>query len=276
MKNFKEPGFLRENPDLLLIDARYDMNDADYGKKAYAESHLKGAAFLDMDSDLAGPVMEHGGRHPLPDQNLLEEKLRSIGMNGDSRVLIYDDGDYTAAGRLWWMLKYYGLREVYVLHRGFRTLKEEDLSHKTELFSRGNISLKPNKAMRASYEEVLRFSKESDPKGKVLVDSRSDARYKGQIEPIDRLKGHIRNACNVFFKNNFHEDGSVREEKELRENFAGILDIGDVIVHCGSGVTACSNIMVLEELDKPSRLYLGSFSDFVSYLTNTVETTRGN
>lgn len=272
MKNFKEPGFIRENPDLLLIDVRYDMNTPDYGIKAYEKSHLKGAAFLNMDRDLAGPVKEHGGRHPLPDQDMLEEKLRAIGMNGDSRVLIYDDGDYTAAGRLWWMLKYYGLKEVYVLHRGFSALKEEDLSHHAESFSKGNISLKPIEAMRASYDEVLRFSQENDPKGKVLVDSRSEARYKGQVEPIDRLMGHIRNACNVFYKNNFHEDGSVREEKELRENFAGILDVEDVIVHCGSGVTACSNIMVLDELDKPSRLYLGSFSDFVSYLDNTVET----
>lgn len=276
MKNFKEPEFIRENPDLLFIDVRYDMNDGDYGKKAYEKSHLRGAAFLNMDLDLAGPVMEHGGRHPLPDQGILEEKLRSIGMNGDSRVLIYDDGDYTAAGRLWWMLKYYGLKEVYVLHGGFRTLKEEDLSNNTESFSRGNVSLKPNGAMSASYEEVLRFSKENDPQGKVLVDSRSEERYKGLIEPIDRLKGHIRNACNVVYKNNFHEDGRVREEKELRENFAGILDVKDVIVHCGSGVTACSNIMVLDELDKPSRLYLGSFSDFVSYPDNTIETSIGN
>src|SRR5690554_3883162 len=128
MKNFKGRDFLLAQDDLILIDVRYDMSNKCYGKEAYEKSHAKGAGYLDLDMDLAGPVKEHGGRHPLPDQDAFQEKLRALGIHDDSKVLIYDDGDNSAAGRLWWMLKYYGLDHVFVLHGGFSTLQVEDLT----------------------------------------------------------------------------------------------------------------------------------------------------
>lgn len=271
MKNFKGLEFIKENPDLRIIDVRYDMNDGNYGITAYKKAHLKGAAFLDLDKELAGPVEEHGGRHPLPELSVLEEKLKSIGLDNDSKVLIYDDGDNSSAGRLWWMLKYYGLKDVFVLNGGFKVIGEELLSSHEEAFKRGNITLHPNEKMRATYEEVLQFSRENEPLDQVLVDSRSEERYLGIIEPIDRKKGHIRNAQNVFFKNNFNSDGTLKDIENLMNNFSNILNHKDIMVYCGSGVTACSNVMVLDELGKASRLYLGSFSDFVSYDENTVE-----
>ena len=270
MKNFKGIEFIKENPGLRVIDVRYDMNDGNYGRNAYRKAHFKGAAFLDLDKDLAGPVKEHGGRHPLPEISILEDKLRSIGINNDTKVLIYDDGDNSSAGRLWWMLKYYGLKDVNVLNGGFKTLGEDLLSDQEETFESGNLTLKPDDRMRATYEEVLEFSKENKPLGQVLVDSRSEERYQGIIEPVDRKKGHIRNAENVFFKTNFNPDGTIKDKESLVKNFRHILSHEDIIVYCGSGVTACSNIMVLDELGKSSRLYPGSFSDFVSYDENTV------
>lgn len=270
MKNYKSLEFIKENPDLRIVDVRYDMNDGNYGIRAYKKAHFKGAAFLDLDKDLAGPVKEHGGRHPLPEISILEDKLRSIGIDNDTKVLIYDDGDNSSAGRLWWMLKYYGLKDVFVLNGGFEMLGENLLSDHEETFERGNIALKPNDNMRATYEEVLQFSMENEPLDQVLVDSRSEERYKGIIEPVDRKKGHIRNAENVFFKNNFNADGTLKDKDCLTQNFKNILNYKDIMVYCGSGVTACSNIMVLDELGKSSRLYPGSFSDFVSYDENTV------
>lgn len=270
MKNFKSLEFINENPDLRIIDVRYDMNDRNYGIMAYRKAHYKGAAFLDLDKDLAGPVEEHGGRHPLPEMSLLEDKLRSIGLDNASKVLIYDDGDHSSAGRLWWMLKYYGLRDVYVLNGGFNMLGEELLSDHEETFERGNITLKPDDKMRATYEEVLQFSKENESFDQVLVDSRSEERYLGIIEPVDRKKGHIRNAKNMFFKNSFNADGTLKDKEILMKNFSSILSHKDIMVYCGSGVTACSNILVLDELGRASRLYPGSFSDFVSYDENTV------
>lgn len=270
MKNFKDRDFLLKSENLKVIDVRYNMSDPDYGKKAYAKEHYRGAAFLDLDQDLAGPVKEHGGRHPLPDQETLQEKLRSIGIRNDSKVLIYDDGDNSAAGRLWWMLKYYGLNEVYVLNGGFGKLKEEDLTSEEETFERGDIELKPDETMTASYEEVLEYSKSDHLKNQILIDSRSEERYKGLVEPIDRKKGHIRHAQNINFRSHFDENGEIVEDS-LKDNFKNTLAYNDVIFHCGSGVTACTNIMALDELGKSSRLYVGSFSDFVSYEENTVE-----
>ncbi|MGB4588707.1 MAG: sulfurtransferase [Clostridiaceae bacterium] len=270
MKNFKSLDFIKENPNLKIIDVRYDMSDGNYGITAYKKAHFKGAAFLDLDKDLAGPVKEHGGRHPLPEISVLEDKLRSIGLDNDTKVLIYDDGDNSSAGRLWWMLKYYGLKDVYVLNGGFKMIGEDLLTDHEENFERGNITLKPNDRMKATYDEVLQFSKENEPLHQALVDSRSEERYQGIIEPIDRKKGHIKNAKNVYFKSNFHADGTLKDKEILTQNFKEVISKKDIIVYCGSGVTACSNVMVLDELGISSRLYPGSFSDFVSYDENTV------
>lgn len=270
MKNFKDRDFLIAHDDLVVIDVRFDMSNPKYGRESYEKSHAKGAGYLDLNMDLAGPVKTHGGRHPLPDSDTFQKKLRALGLNNDSSVLIYDDGDNSSAGRLWWMLKYYGLKNVFVLHGGFKELKEEDLTDIAESFPKGNITLQPDDSMTASYEEVLAYSKEDHPKDKVIVDSRSEDRYKGIVEPIDIMKGHIRNTKNVFFKSHFTETNHIDNES-LENNFNEISAYEDVIFHCGSGVTACTNIMVFDELGKKSRLYPGSFSDFISYEENTVE-----
>ncbi|MFH5836011.1 sulfurtransferase [Proteiniclasticum sp. C24MP] len=270
MKNFKDRDFLLKQKDLILLDVRFDMSNPKRGMESYRKSHAKGAGYLDLDKDLAGPVKKHGGRHPLPDQDEFQEKLRALGVSNDSKVLIYDDGDNSTAGRLWWMLKYYGLEDVFVLHGGFSTLQEEDLTDRKESFPRGNITLKPDDSMTASYEEVLAYSKDDASDDKVVVDSRSAERYKGITEPIDIKKGHIRNAANICYRSHFNESNHIDLEA-LQKNFQEITGYDDVIFHCGSGVTACTNIMAFDEIGKKSRLYIGSFSDFVSYEENTVE-----
>ncbi len=270
MKNFKNIDFLKAHEDLVLLDVRFDMSNPDSGRESYNNSHAKGAGYLDLNKDLAGVVKEHGGRHPLPDQNTFQEKLRSLGVNHNSKVLIYDNGDNSAAGRLWWMLKYYGLEDVYVLHGGFKEFGDENLTDRIETFSKGDITLTPDDSMTASYEEVLAYSKKDKPFGQVVVDSRSEERYKGIIEPLDVKKGHIKNTENIFFRNHFNETNHLKMDA-LEKNFENIKDIDDVVFHCGSGVTACTNIMAFDEIGKKSRLYLGSFSDFVSYEENTVE-----
>lgn len=270
MKNFKDRDFLITHDDLVVIDVRFDMSNQTLGRKSYEKSHAKGAGYLDLNMDLAGPVKAHGGRHPLPDLDTFQEKLRALGLNDDSRVLIYDDGENSSAGRLWWMLKYYGLKDVFVLHGGFNTLRDEDLTDKAENFRKGTITLTPNASMTATYEEVLSYSKKDILEDTVIVDSRSEERYKGIVEPIDVQKGHIRNAKNIFYRSHFTKTNHVNLDSS-EKSFKDILGYDDVIFHCGSGVTACTNIMVLDELGKQSRLYIGSFSDFISYKENTVE-----
>lgn len=269
MKNFKDRDFLINHENLVIIDVRFDMSSPSYGKESYEKSHAKGAGYLDLNVDLAGQVETHGGRHPLPELHTFQEKLRALGVNNDSSILVYDDGDNSSAGRLWWMLKYYGLENVFVLHGGFNELREEDLTDRTESFPKGNITLLPDDSMTASYEEVLAYSKRDNP-DKVVVDSRSEDRYKGIVEPIDVKKGHIRNAKNINYRSHFTKTNHI-DTDALEHNFKDVSAYDDVIFHCGSGVTACTNIMLFDELGKKSRLYLGSFSDFVSYEENTVE-----
>ncbi|HSP47531.1 MAG TPA: sulfurtransferase [Clostridiaceae bacterium] len=262
MKNFKDRDFLVSHKDLVVIDVRKI--------EEYRLSHVKGAYFLDYEKDLASEVKEHGGRHPLPDREKLQEKLRSFGVTSDSRVLVYDSGSNDAAGRLWWLLKYYGLEHVHVLMGGFATTQEEDRDDVLPEAKEGDIVLVENDAMTASYEEVKAYSEAEDNGGKVVVDSRSEERYKGIVEPIDKKKGHIRNAKNIFYRKHFNADNTLRPMEEIRENFSEVDKYDDVVFHCGSGVTACTNIMLFDELGKESRLYVGSFSDFISYDENEV------
>jgi thiosulfate/3-mercaptopyruvate sulfurtransferase len=230
---------------------------------------LKNAAFLHVDHDLAAPAKTHGGRHPIPDPAIFEEKLRSIGLFNNSRVIIYDDGDNNAAGRLWWMLKYYGLQEVFVLEGGFVSLMEEDLTREQKEFSRGDITLNPQKSMTASYEEVLAYAQGDIPQGQVVIDSRSAERWRGEVEPVDPVAGHIPHTRNVFFRQHFDAQNHLLPLEQLKTHFGDLLE-KEIILHCGSGVTACTNTMVLDELGKSSRLYVGSYSDYVSYPENMV------
>lgn len=262
MKNFKDREFLVNNKDLIVIDTRKI--------EEYRESHVKGAYYLDYEKDLASEVKEHGGRHPLPDRERLQEKLRSFGIRADSRVLAYDSGSNDSAGRLWWLLKYYGLEHVHVLMGGFAATREEDRDAVIPETRDGDVILVENEEMTASYEEVKTYSEAEENGSKVVVDSRSEERYKGIVEPIDKKKGHIRNAKNVFYRKHFNDDNTLRPMDEIKENFKEVDRYDDVVFHCGSGVTACTNIMLFDELGKKSRLYVGSFSDFISYDENEV------
>lgn len=270
LKNFRTRDEIISLEDFRLFDVRFQMNDLAYGQEAYDKEHGKGAAFLDLAKDLSGEVKSHGGRHPLPEKKEFQGKLRQYGLEENQKVLIYDDGDNLAAGRLWWLLKYYGFTKVYVLLGGFSALKSIDVSQQKETFQKSTLTLKDNPNLLASYEEVKHLSGLSEEGHKILVDSRDEERYQGIVEPIDTKKGHIPGAINVPYKNHFADGGHVKEEIVLHENFKELPKGSEVIFYCGSGVTACSNIMVYEELGNSSRLYSGSFSDYISYDENQV------
>ena len=257
MKNFKDIGFLRTEHDLAVIDARK--------RDEYLKDHYKGSFSLDLDLDLAGPVLQHGGRHPLPDVLTFQEKLRSFGLSDDSRVIIYDNGGNDSAGRLWWMLKYYGLKEVFVLMKGYSEFTDEEKDAEVPKSVNGKITLAPDESMTAPYEEILEYSGQGKLEGKVVVDSRSEERWRGLVEPIDRKKGRIPNTINIFYRKCFNPDNSLRDMEFIKDSFEKAATFDDVIFHCGSGVTACTNIMLFDELGRKSRLYVGSFSDYISY-----------
>lgn len=257
MKNFKDIEFLRNETDLVVIDTR---------KRAeYLKDHMSGAYSLDLDLDLAAPVREHGGRHPLPDTMTFQKKLRAMGIADDSRVIIYDNGGNDSAGRLWWMLKYYGLKDVFVLSRGYSEFSDEEKDALVPGQKEGTITLVPDESMTAPYEEILEYSRQEKVEGKVVVDSRSEERWKGLVEPLDLKMGHIPNAVNIFYRKCFNGDNSLKDMDFIKETFEPVTGYDDVVFHCGSGVTACTNIMLFDELGRKSRLYVGSFSDYISY-----------
>lgn len=269
-KNFRTRNQLATMENPMVFDVRFKMDNPAYGLEAYKHKHYKGSVYLDLTHDLSAKVQEHGGRHPLPLKEDLQETLRKAGLNNNQSVLIYDDGDNVAAGRLWWLLKYYGLSQVYVLLGGFNQLPKEDLTGDVEEKERGDVVLIEQDAMVVDLLEINPLIKSMDFSKVQLVDSRDEDRYRGIIEPIDKKKGHIPGAYNIPYKTHFTHSFKLKSKEDLKKNFKELSPDKETIFYCGSGVTACSNIMVYDELGFASKLYPGSFSDYISYDDNQV------
>ncbi len=277
MKNIVTPKWLKENlqnEKLVLVDCRFSLMDKEYGKRSYEESHIKGAVRIDIETELSAPVKEHGGRHPLPNVEELKITFENIGISNDSIVVAYDEGDLSGPARLWWILKYLGHDKVYVLNEGINVFAEiggETNSAKTEI-KKGKFEVNPNENMRVNMEYVReRLNKENI----AIVDCRENIRYIGEFEPVDKKAGHIPGALNYFWMDilNKNEDRlTIKSEKSLEEYFNKLKDFKEVIIYCGSGITASPVSLALTEADIDHKLYTGSFSDWISYEENNVDT----
>lgn len=277
MKNIVTPKWLKENlqnEKLVLVDCRFSLMDKEYGKRSYEESHIKGAVRIDVETELSAPVKEHGGRHPLPNVEELKITFENIGISNDSIVVAYDEGDLSGPARLWWILKYLGHDKVYVLNGGINVFAEiggETNSAKTEI-KKGKFEVNPNENMRVNMEYVReRVNKENI----AIVDCRENIRYIGEFEPVDKKAGHIPGALNYFWMDilNKNEDRlTIKSEKSLEEHFNKLKDFEEVIIYCGSGITASPVSLALTEADIDHKLYTGSFSDWISYEENNVDT----
>lgn len=270
MKNFKTVDWLKENfdrKDLIIFDVRYALDDEDYGKNAYKKDHIPKAIFIPLEETLTGEVKEHGGRHPLPNMEEFAKEMNELGLDDDSMAVVYDQGDLSMAGRLWWMLRYIGFKKVYVLLGGYEKWKSKDYpvnNHKPSIRKGNKLSVNIQKDLIADIDEV----KETISNDKqVLVDSRTPERYKGEVEPMDRIPGHIPGAINLPWTELPKDE--VDPEK-IKEHFKGLKDYDKLVVHCGSGITATVNLMFMEEVDLSPVLYLGGYSDWVSYDENEV------
>jgi thiosulfate/3-mercaptopyruvate sulfurtransferase len=257
-------------PDIVIVDCRFQLGNSNSGREAYEESHIPGAVYLDLEKDLSSPVSEHGGRHPLPDIAELTARLSQVGISNESRVVAYDDQGGAMASRLWWLLKYLGHEAVYVLEEGFGAWKKAGLittaDQKVLIPARFLATVKHN--MLAEVDDV----RESLGKaGVTLVDSREAPRYRGEAEPIDRVAGHIPGARNFFWAEGRRPDGTWKSADEHRERFAGLEQDDEIIVYCGSGVTATPNVLALEEAGFTRvKLYAGSWSDWITYSSNPI------
>lgn len=274
LKNIVKATWLKENfhnENLIIIDCRFSLQDPSYGEKAYKEAHIPKAVMVNLDKDLAGEKKEHGGRHPLPPIDDFVNYLESIGVTNSSEILIYDDGDLAAPSRLWWMLKYIGLDKVYLLEGGIHAWVQLGGEVTEEIHKgkeKGQIKVSIRENMKCSMGYVKEKLKDEDT---IILDSRAKERYLGLVEPMDKKAGHIPGAKNFDWTLNFKE-GKVLPIEELKERFHKVNDFKEVIVHCGSGVTGCANVLILEELGISSKLYVGSWSDWSSYEENPVST----
>lgn len=276
MKNVVTIEWLLENmhdENLVILDCRYDMSDINYGYNQYKKSHIRNARFVDLERDLTGEKGEHGGRHPMPDMNVFAEKMESLGISDSIKVVIYDDGDIAAAARLWWIFKYIGKSNVYVLEGGFDFWVEKGLETTNiipEVKTSGKLTVNIQTEMRCD----MNFVKENIGKeDAVIVDSRSKERYNGIVEPVDKKAGHIPGAVNYFWQD-ILDGNKLKDLEVLKERFNALEKYDKVIVHCGSGITACPNILVMDELGLKPIHYAGAWSDWISYDDNDVITGR--
>ncbi len=258
-----------DDTNLVTVDIRFDLKDSKKGWQEYQKAHLPKAIFFDLDKDLSSEVREHGGRHPLPDWETFVRKLENSGISNHSSIVVYDDVSGAFAGRFWWMLKYLGHNDVKILDGGFRTWTDAMYPIETDLPkpSKGKFVVNFRHEMLVSVKEVITAI--SNPKA-AIVDAREAKRYSGEVEPIDNKAGHIPNAVNIPFSENLIER-KFKSKEALKELYSKLEGAKEIIVYCGSGVTANHDIIAMKEAGFANvKLYSGSWSDWISYADNPI------
>ena len=255
------------DPQWVIFDCRHDLMDAGKGERLYREGHIPGAHFASIDTDLSGEKTGTNGRHPLPSPAAFATFLARHGVAQTAAIVAYDDVGGQFASRLWWMARWIGLANVYLLDGGIGQWIAEGRAISTDVPVPQPVAMKanPNPLMLWNAGDVQAHL--NDPAHR-LIDARAPERYRGEVEPIDPVAGHIPGAVNRFFKDNLNVDLTLRSKEEIAQGFSAL--IGDVspenVIHqCGSGVTACMNIFAMEMAGlKGSKLYAGSWSEWVS------------
>ena len=253
-----------DDPNWLLVDVRHQLSDTSYGERAYAAGHIPGAVFLHCDCDLSGPMTGCNGRHPLPDIEVLARRFGEMGIGSSTQVVVYDDAQGMIAGRLWWLLRWLGHDAVALLDGGLPAWQAAGgamTDVQPTLESRVFVARPQELMVDAGY--VL---ERIETPHMHLVDARGPDRFRGENETIDPVGGHIPGAVNRFFKDNLLPDGRFKPAAQLRSEWLSMLagSPPDQVVHqCGSGVSACLNILAMEIAGLPgSRLYAGSWSEW--------------
>ena len=260
---------------LLIVDARHELADPEKGARAYAEGHLPGAVYAHLDRDLSDLRKTGLGRHPLPDAADFSQVLARWGYTGAQQVVVYDDGSGAIAARLWWMLRLVGHRHVAVLEGGFPAWNAAGLALTRE---------RPPEAAQIAelgfdFDQVVYVDELQRLLGQgevLLLDARAAPRYRGEVEPIDPVAGHVPGARNRPFSDNLDAAGRFKHADELREEFSALLGAipPERVVHmCGSGVTACHNLLAMEHAGLAgSRVFAPSWSGWISDRSRPVAT----
>jgi thiosulfate/3-mercaptopyruvate sulfurtransferase len=254
-----------QDDNTVLLDTRFSLLSASAGRDAYHEGHIPGAAYLDLDNDLAAPVTATSGRHPLPDAETAARAFRRAGVNRDSRVVVYDDSAGSMAARAWWMLRWLGHEQVRLLDGGINAWQEEafQLECGQPVIHAGDFRADPRPGLVVGTSAL----QEIDLSETALLDARDAERFSGLVEPIDAVAGHIPGAENFPYLSTIDEVGRFLATERLRKLWVKALRRRmdrESIVMCGSGVTACHLIVsaLLAGAREP-RLYVGSWSEWI-------------
>ena len=267
---------------LLIIDCRHDLSNLDAGARAFADGHLPGAAFINVETELAGDKTGVNGRHPLPDPKAFAAQLAALGANDTTLIVGYDASAGMYASRLWWMCRWIGHLKCAVLDGGLQAWLAADGPLSTEPFHAsgpGKMVVRPSLAPLWTVDHVGAWVEAgSDPAIAIVIDARAPERFRGEIEPHDPVAGHIPGASNRVFTDNLNTQGCFKPASKLREEFLALIGDQDpmAVVHtCGSGVTACHNLLAMEAAGLPgSALYAGSWSEWCSDRSRPVATER--
>jgi thiosulfate/3-mercaptopyruvate sulfurtransferase len=252
--------------DLVVFDCRFDLANTAWGEAEYAAGHIPGALYAHLDRDLSGPVTPATGRHPLPDPHAFALWLSANGVSDHTQLITYDQGNGAYAARFWWLSRWVGIRTVAVLDGGFAGWRAAHLPHDAAIRGRtpGRLTPRIDSGAWLTTESVDDLRRRP---GNLLIDARGQERFAGRNETLDPVAGHVPGARNHPFLDNLGVDGRFRSPEALRQRWStivGSLPPSAVIAMCGSGVTACHNLLALEHAGLPGgRLYAGSWSEWI-------------
>lgn len=252
--------------DWVVVDCRFDLVDPSAGERAFNAGHIPGARYAHLDRDLSAPITPASGRHPLPEPNALAQRLGAWGIGDNTQVVVYDDVGGAMASRLWWLLRWLGHTRVALLDGGWQRWCSEgrEVSERQVEPVIKRFTPRQNDRLWLTTEQVAKGLAGGEI---LLLDARTAIRYSGQQEPIDPVAGHIPGAHNFPLQGNLCPDGTFRSAASLRADYTQLLagHRSEEVVHmCGSGVTACLNLLAMEHAGlSGSRLYAGSWSEWI-------------
>jgi thiosulfate/3-mercaptopyruvate sulfurtransferase len=247
-----------DDPQWIVCDCRHDLMDYESGRRAYAAGHIPGARFVHLDEDLSGPRTGHNGRHPLPHPLTFALRLGALGIDNAKQVVAYDASGGTYAARLWWMLRWVGHTRAAVLDGGWQAWQAAGGASTTEVpaIERTTFTLRPRADFVVDAQYIAAHLNDADV---LVVDARSADRFRGENETLDPVGGHIPGAANRFFRLNLDDAGHFKAPDTLRQELTALLegrDARDAVHQCGSGVSACHNLLAMEHAGlMGSRLY---------------------